>query len=153
MPEECHHPDSALTSGAADAPIPANWRANELLAVHIFLTVRLNHIISIKGHSSAIRSRYNSFSVGTRLQDGYVISDSSPACDKLFSSVQRPYWFWRQTTLLSVCRRLRVWSRHYTTSRKVASSIPDGFIDFILPATLQPSPVGRGGGKAAIAYG
>jgi len=79
MPEECHHPDSPLTSGAADAPIPASWRADELLGSRISLTVRLNHVNPIKGHSTAIRSRYNSVSAGTRLQDGclYFGLDSS----------------------------------------------------------------------------
>jgi hypothetical protein len=72
MPEECHHPDSPLTSGAADAPMPTNWRAVELLGVRISLTARLNHIIPIKGHSTAIRDRYSSVSAGTRLQDGYL---------------------------------------------------------------------------------
>jgi hypothetical protein len=69
MPEECHHPDSPPTSGAADAPILANWRADELLGVRICLTVRLNYITPIKCHSMATRSRYNSVSVDTRLQD------------------------------------------------------------------------------------
>lgn len=122
MPEECHHPDSPLTSGAADAPIPANWRADELLGVRISLTVRLNHIIPIKDLSTANRSRCNSVSSGTRLQVGYLnFSDQTPACDKTFVFctasilVLAPN---RSHIRLIKCRRWSVWSRHYTASRK-----------------------------------
>jgi hypothetical protein len=89
MPEECHHPDSPLTSGAADAPIPANWTADELLGVRISLTVRLNHIIPIKDHSTAVRSRYNSVSAGTRLQDGYLNFGLDSRLQQNFSLLHR----------------------------------------------------------------
>ena len=43
---------------------------------------------------------------------------------------------------LSVGMQWRSWSRHCSSSRKVAGSIPDGvieiFIDIILPAALWP---------------
>ena len=87
MPEECHHSDSPLTSGAADAPIPANWRADELLGVRIPFTVRLNHIIPIKSHSTATRSRYNSVSAGTGLQDKYLNFGSDSSLRQNFSLV------------------------------------------------------------------
>jgi hypothetical protein len=74
MPEECHHPDSPLTSGAADAPKSENYRADQLkpvtLRVRTFLTVWVNCIIPIKVCSTATRIGNNSASTRTRLQDG-----------------------------------------------------------------------------------
>jgi hypothetical protein len=47
--------------------------------------------------------------------------------------------------------RWRSWLRHFATSRKVASSIPDGVIEITKMSTRNISLGGGGGVKAAAA--